>query len=49
MTNLLRKMTLIALALSLFFAQAAAAKNPGKGKADPNGNAWGLLGFSDGR
>ena len=47
---MLRKMTLAALALTLLFAQAAAAE-PGKGNggSTPSGNAWGLKGFSDGR
>ena len=47
---MLRRLTLVALALSLLFAQAANAQ-PGKGNggSDPRGNAWGLLGFSDGR
>ena len=50
MTDVLRRLTLVALALSLLFAQAAgAAQNPGNGKADPRGNAWGQTGFSDGR
>jgi len=47
--DVLRRLTLVALALSLLFAQAAGA-DPGKGKglAEPSGKAWGL-GFSDGR
>ena len=46
---MLRRLTLVALALSLLFAQAASAK-PGQGKSDPPGNAWGQSkGFSDGR
>lgn len=50
MTDVLRRLTLVALALSLLFAQAANAQ-PGKGngQGDPRGNAWGLIGFSDGR
>ncbi len=44
---MLRKLTLVALALSLLFAQAASAQ-PG-GQSGPNGKAPGLLGFSDGR
>jgi hypothetical protein len=48
-TDVLRRLTLVALALSLLFAQAAGAQ-PGKGKSDPPGNAWGhTKGFSDGR
>jgi hypothetical protein len=49
--DVLRRLTLVALALSLLFAQAASAKNsPGPGNADPGGNAWGhTKGFSDGR
>ena len=48
---MLRRLTLVALALSLLCAQAAGAKNdPGRGNADPTGNAWGHgKGFSDGR
>jgi hypothetical protein len=48
-TDVLRRLTLVALALSLLFAQAGGAgANPGK--ADPPGNAWGhTKGFSDGR
>ena len=48
---MLRRLTLVALALSLLFAQAASAKDdPGRGNADPAGNAWGhTKGFSDGR
>jgi hypothetical protein len=47
--DLLRRLTLVALVLSLLFAQAANAE-PGKGRGsgEPRGNAWGL-GFSDGR
>jgi len=46
----LRRITLVALALSLLFAQAAsAAPGKGQGGSDPRGNAWGLTGFSDGR
>jgi hypothetical protein len=47
--DVLRRLTLVALALSLLFAQAANAE-PGKakGSGEPRGNAWGL-GFSDGR
>lgn len=46
---MLRRLTLVALALSLLFAQAAGAQ-PGPGKADPPGNAWGYgKGYSDGR
>ena len=44
---MLRRLTLVALALSLLFAQAANAE-PGKGSGEPRGNAWGR-GFSDGR
>ncbi len=45
---MLRKLTLVALALSLLFAQAANAQ-PGGGQSGPRGKAPGLLGFSDGR
>jgi hypothetical protein len=46
--DVLRKMTVVALALSLFFAQAAVAQ-PGHG-GPPKGNAGGHgKGFSDGR
>jgi hypothetical protein len=50
--DLLRKLSLLAVvaALALSLAGVANAK-PGKGMGDssPNGNAWGLTGFSDGR
>jgi hypothetical protein len=48
--DLLRKVTLIVIAIALFAAQSAAAK-PGNGSGDatPTGNAFGLYGFSDGR
>ena len=46
---MLRRLTLVAIALSLLFAQAANAQTgKGQGGSDPRGNAWGL-GFSDGR
>lgn len=45
---MLRKLTLVALALSLLFAQAANAQ-PGNGGSRPHGKPPGLLGFSDGR
>jgi hypothetical protein len=49
-TDVLRRLTLAAIALSLLFAQAANAQpGKGQGQSDPNGNAWGLAGFSDGR
>ena len=48
-TNM-RRLTLVALALALLFAQAANAQTgKGNGQSDPRGNAWGLTGFSDGR
>jgi hypothetical protein len=48
-TDVLRRLTLVALVLSLLFVQAANAQpGAGKGQGDPRGNAWGL-GFSDGR
>ena len=48
---MLRRLTLVALALSLFFAQAGGAgAELSMGKADPPGKAWGHdKGFSDGR
>ncbi len=47
MIDLLRKVTLLVIAIALFVAPAAsAAKKP----PAPSGNAYGLLtGFSDGR
>ena len=48
MIDLLRKVTLLVIAIALFAAQsAAAAKKPSP--ASPSGNGWGLTGFSDGR
>jgi hypothetical protein len=47
--DMLRKLTLVALVLSMLFAQAAGAEpGKGQGKGEPRGNGWGL-GFSDGR
>jgi hypothetical protein len=49
-TDVLRRLTLVALLLTLLFAQAANAQpGKGQGQSDPRGNAWGLTGFSDGR
>lgn len=48
---MLRRLTLVALAFSLLFAQAAVAKDdPARGQSDPPGYAKGHdKGFSDGR
>lgn len=49
MNDVLRRLTLVALVLSLLFAQAANAQpDKGQGQGDPRGNGWGR-GFSDGR
>jgi hypothetical protein len=49
-TDVLRRLTLVALLLTLLFAQTANAQpGKGQGQSDPGGNAWGLTGFSDGR
>ncbi len=46
MIDLLRKVTLLVIAIALFAAPAASAA---KKAPSPDGNAFGLLGFSDGR